>query len=125
MSDTTFGLFPLHGFNDWEDVQRQFAPDHRNASPVPECPEHLIYAVYETPGYEGHAIVIFWAKDKYWYVEGSHCSCYGLEGQWQPEPYDTAELLKACLNRNYGSAWTEHKAEIIQAIDINEQRVKQ
>lgn len=124
MSDTTFGLFPLHGFDDWEDVQKRFAPEDRKASPVPACPEHLIFGAYETPSYDGYAIVIFWAKDKYWLVEGSHCSCHGLEGQWQPEPYETAELLKACLTRSCNSAWSAHREAIFQAIDLHEQRIK-
>jgi hypothetical protein len=29
--------------------------------------------------------VIFEKDGKLWEVNGSHCSCYGLEGQWQPE----------------------------------------
>ncbi len=45
-------------------------------------PEEVIYANYDNEGYEGRAFVAFRNGDKYFTVNASHCSCYGLEGQW-------------------------------------------
>jgi hypothetical protein len=45
----------------------------------------IIFADYDTPPYEGSAHVIFRKGGKLYEVNGSHCSCYGLEGQWVPE----------------------------------------
>lgn len=43
----------------------------------------LVY--YHVGGYEMDAFCLY-AKDcKFYTVHGSHCSCYGLEGQWEPE----------------------------------------
>jgi len=45
----------------------------------------LRFAAYSTPAYEGYALVVFERDGLLWEVNGSHCSCMGLEGQWQPE----------------------------------------
>jgi len=53
----------------------------------------FIYASYDVEGYEGYAHVIYRLNGKLYEVNGSHCSCYGLEGQWSPEENDLAALL--------------------------------
>lgn len=45
----------------------------------------ILYAWYDTGNWEGDAFVIFMENGKLFEVNGSHCSCYGLEGQWSPE----------------------------------------
>ena len=55
----------------------------------------IIYAAYDTPAYEGYAHVIFISNGKVYEVNGSHCSCYGLEEQWGPEE----TLVSALLSR--------------------------
>ena len=45
----------------------------------------LKYAEYGGGGYEGWALVIFERDGKLYEVNGSHCSCMGLESQWEPE----------------------------------------
>jgi hypothetical protein len=47
--------------------------------------DEMLFASYETPRYEGSALVLFERGGKLFEVNGSHCSCYGLEGQWEPE----------------------------------------
>ena len=47
--------------------------------------EEILLADYDTPPYEGYARVLFLRGGKLFEVCGSHCSCYGLEGQWAPE----------------------------------------
>lgn len=44
---------------------------------------HLAWYGYGS--YEGSSLVIFEKDGKLYEVNGSHCSCYGLEGQWEPE----------------------------------------
>lgn len=53
----------------------------------------FIYADYETPDYEGSSFAIFVKNDKLYEVNGSHCSCNGLEEQWQPEETSFAALM--------------------------------
>ena len=45
----------------------------------------ILLAWYGGETYEGQAFVLFRKDGKLWEVNGGHCSCYGLEGQWEPE----------------------------------------
>lgn len=45
----------------------------------------VLLASYGNECYEGDAFVLFRKNGQLYEVNGSHCSCYGLEGQWDPE----------------------------------------
>ena len=69
------------GLDDKKDIVYQFQID---ISKLENC--KIIFAAYKNESYEGSALVLFTAEDgKLYEVNGSHCSCYGLEGQWSPE----------------------------------------
>lgn len=53
--------------------------------------------------YSGSAVVIFRRDDKLFEVHGSHCSCMGLEEQWEPEE-TTIEALRMRSPYNQGEA---------------------
>jgi hypothetical protein len=54
---------------------------------------NFIFALYnEVDGYDGDAKVVFMDGGKLYMVSGSHCSCAGLEGQWEPEEISAAYL---------------------------------
>lgn len=64
---------------------------------APDADIQICYASYETPPYEGYALVVYYRKStkKYYEANGSHCSCYGLEGQWDgDEEIVMEELVK-------------------------------
>lgn len=42
--------------------------------------------------YEMHTLVIFERDGKLWEVNAAHCSCYGLEDQWEPEETSWAAI---------------------------------
>jgi hypothetical protein len=44
----------------------------------------VLLAVYNQEDYEGSAEVIFVNGGQIYMVQGSHCSCCGLEDQWEP-----------------------------------------
>lgn len=46
---------------------------------------NILFAWYGNGSYDGSAFVLFERKGLLYEVHGGHCSCYGLEGQWQPE----------------------------------------
>lgn len=53
----------------------------------------ILIAVYEGQGsYDGSAFVLFKYKGKIYEVNASHCSCMGLEGQWEPEEVSVPAL---------------------------------
>ena len=61
----------------------------------------VIYAGYRYVCYEGIAYVLFERGGQLFSVEGGHCSCYGLEGQWIPAP-DHPDAVRA--RRFYGDS---------------------
>lgn len=58
--------------------------------------------------YCGSSLVIFRKDGKLYEVHGGHCSCYGLEGQWQPEETTAAALGK----RDYFSTGCDGAEEL-------------
>jgi hypothetical protein len=76
---------------------------------------NILFAVYETPGYEGDAIVIGSRDGVLFEVHGSHCSCYGLEDQWDEETTDK-EILTVRLNRALYGLDVQYKDEILETI---------
>lgn len=45
----------------------------------------IIYHAYNTGSYEGCAFTLMKKDGKLYENNGGHCSCYDLEGQWDPE----------------------------------------
>jgi len=64
---------------------------------------NILLASYGTPHREGHAFVLF-EKDGYLYeVNGTHCSCMGLEEQWLPEKTSIEALMYRLNKGNLGA----------------------
>lgn len=68
----------LGEFDNKSDVERYFVCGN-----LDDC--EILFASYELGDYCGDAFVLFIHNNKLYEVNGSHCSCYGLEDQWQPE----------------------------------------
>ena len=83
-------LNPIYdGFSGREDVFYQFAK-------ADDTDIQIVYANYVCECYEGSASLLYYrvSTGKYYEAYGSHCSCYGLEGQWNgDEEIVVAELL--------------------------------
>jgi hypothetical protein len=76
-------------FSCWQDVLERFV-----VSEDPR-PDQVYFACYDEDLYEGYSSVLYRVGDRYYYVSASHCSCYDLEGQWDPEEYSREELVHA------------------------------
>jgi len=63
-----------------EDVFQEFDVSEKEQEGV-----NILLAWYGYGDYDGSAFVLFERDGQLYEVEGSHCSCYGLEGQWGPE----------------------------------------
>jgi hypothetical protein len=93
-----------HGnFENWKDVVSSFSPDDLDR---PE-PSEVYYASYDIDGYEGWAVVLWRDKRKYYFLNGSHCSCYGLEeAGFHPDEFTSKkvfiEFLKKLGPHSYG-----------------------
>lgn len=75
-------------FNGIEDVVSQFSIGEDELKDV-----RIIAATYDNEGYDGSAMIVFRKEGKLYEVHGSHCSCYGLEGQWNPEEISYEALM--------------------------------
>lgn len=87
----------------WGGVQEEFDTN------FPE-PANVLYADYEYQNYEGEANVI-WQEDdgSISYVSGGHCSCYGLEGQWEVETYPEETIRKMIQRaRESDNKWSKY-----------------
>lgn len=47
----------------------------------------ILYAARGYGSYEGSAVVIYREDGQLYQVHAYHCSCYGLEGQWDKEAF--------------------------------------
>lgn len=60
----------------------------------------ILGACYTYEDYSGSAAVFFFDKAtrKFYEVHGSHCSCYGLEGQWEPDEVTLKGIITTATN---------------------------
>ena len=75
-------------FESIEDVSKEFYINQSELDLI-----EIVYAQYDCENYEGYAHLIFIKDGLLFEVNGSHCSCNGLEGQWYPEETTLNALL--------------------------------
>lgn len=82
-----------HDFTDFQDVVGCYRAN------VTEDDIMIIQADYTYEDYSGWSNVYFFDKrdNQFYEVHGSHCSCYGLEDQWEPEVIGDLDFFKAYL----------------------------
>lgn len=86
---------PYNNTEYWEKNKKQMAEAIEYYSKY-----NILFASYGTDNYSGEAFVLFEQDGKLYEVNGSHCSCYGLEGQFEPQ--ETAiEALKLRLDKGH------------------------
>lgn len=98
-------------FENWNDVLGQFEVE---ASEVPNAVP--LFASYDNGGYEGAATVVYIDDGKFWLVTGSHCSCYGLEGMWEPEDMPYEALVHLAQEGDY--SFSAYQKEFIATLDF-------
>jgi hypothetical protein len=111
-----------HGFDDRDDLAAEFEEGTGNRwdksfVPAADFPtdEQIIYACYEHEDYDGRAWVLFHKDGQLFEVDGGHCSCYGLEGQWEPEATSWKALALRFKDRdNYRYPATDELKQLIQ-----------
>ena len=98
----------LELFDSWDKVRSEFQISDNMKEP------RYVFAYYNYEDYNGDALVVYGtSKKKFFVVEGGHCSCYGLEGQWNPTEHTHGELVKMSkigerLTGKYYLEWMEH-----------------
>ena len=84
-----------------EDVFQEFGV------PQDEQDCKILFAYYEHEDYgcDGRAFVLLERNQKLYEVNGGHCSCYGLEGQWDPEETSVDALMYRLREGACGYYW--------------------
>jgi hypothetical protein len=80
----------------------------------------VLLAWYGQEDWEGDAFVLYRQDGKLYEVHGGHCSCYGLEGQWDPEETDVATLRHRMMNGRLGLYYSDAgkvKAALSEILD--------
>lgn len=94
----------LEAFSDEKSVYSNFTSKNSymdDWTPEKELTDYkVLFAWYDTGNYEGDAFVIASKDDVLYEVNGGHCSCYGLEGQWDPEVVVLKELTQRLENKD-------------------------
>lgn len=85
-------------FSSWEDVQREFQ--------IKDSEPEVLFAAYEYANYSGDCLVIYQQDGELYLVDASHCSCYGLEGQWHPEE-TTTDVLRTIVREKEEWGWSD------------------
>ena len=80
----------------------------------------VLLAWYGYGDYCGSSLVIFERDGKLYEVNGSHCSCSGLEEQWKPEETSWAALAKRKFYAKECEGWSKAEEELHRLIDENE-----
>ena len=95
----------LNNWSDIEEMKKDFWPGYSDDEKLTTELDgvNILLASYGTPSYEGYAFVLFERGGKLYEVNGSHCSCYGLEGQWSPEETTKAALMHRLDNGSLGA----------------------
>lgn len=92
--DNKYRKIYFGGFDSRKNLEREF--DVRLGKDT-----KILFAFYDNGGYEGSATVVFSKGEKLYHVYGSHCSCYGLEGQWQPEETTVKHIKHLFITGDY------------------------
>lgn len=87
----------------WENCTAEDVFDQFTASEEERKGVKILLAWYNYECYDGNAFVLFEKDGKLYEVVGGHCSCYGLEGQWEPVETTAKALRMRCETVEYGS----------------------
>lgn len=83
--------------------------------------KNILFASYGHANYEGRAWVLFEQNGELFEINASHCSCYGLEGQWSPEKVVLQELYNRVEKGTFGhDTWSgnQFKTELKQFLGL-------
>lgn len=78
---------------------------------------NVLLAWYGYGSYCGDAFVLFEKTGKLYEVDGSHCSCFGLEGQWSPEETSWEALAKRNFYGSGSDGYEQFQVELKKLIE--------
>lgn len=113
------GNMYLEQWSDWSDVQNDFQIS------VPE-PETVFLAYYNNQDYSGTAYLLYYDMGYYYWAQGSHCSCMGLEDQFDPTIYTNKNsFMEAIEKYNFYEVERRDVVEVLNDIQSHNVRLVQ
>lgn len=111
----------LEDFKDNEDVACQFGSDKEDTIDILRTlnSSTVHIAWYGGGAYDGQSFVVYEKDGVLYEVNGSHCSCYGLEGQWKPEETHWKAIRMRRLDENYYDPDKDATKILIEICDRN------
>jgi len=103
----------------WQNKKVQMAKALKDWEPI-----NILFASYSYQDYSGDAFVLFERDGNLYEVNGGHCSCYGLEGQFSPEETDVDVLKHRLVEGRLGCndyCGNEFSSELKKFLGIDEQ----
>lgn len=103
----------LTNFSNKEDVIQAYE------APEDALDNAVVYlAWYGYGSYSGSSLVVFEKNGKLYEVNGDHCSCFGLEGQWHPEEtsWTALKMRKFFSDDCDGYGYAKEKFDAIVAV---------
>jgi hypothetical protein len=99
----------FEGFENKEDVCSQFN--------IGDFDGVIVLAIYDQGSYDGTAEVIYVHGGKFYMASGSHCSCYGLEDQWNPVEMPVEGIEKIIAGGGLLSGYKDWLLKVIAAYE--------
>jgi hypothetical protein len=102
----------LQNFEDNDDIINSYA------APADALAEATVFLAWYGYGcYCGSSLVVYEKDGKLYEVNGNHCSCSGLEDQWQPEETSWDALAERTCGSDCegGANATEELQKIVKA----------
>lgn len=98
----------LHNWKRENDVYEDFSDNGYDEAEVTKFRIALgditiLFASYGTDNYSGDAFVLIERNGKLYEINGYHCSCYGLEGQWEEEEVVLEEIANRLITGEMGT----------------------
>lgn len=80
---------------------------------------NILLAIYNYENYSAEAFVLFEKNNILYEVNANHCSCCGLEGQWEPEQTTVEALLHRMNKGGLGyMGWYEKPVFVDELYDV-------
>lgn len=117
----------LDGFGNKKDVFQEFSHQYEGIDEglmdwYKNC--KVLFAWYMHECYDGSAFVLVERDGMLYEVNGGHCSCYGLEDQWDPEKTSVEALKHRMKNGNLGYYFSGEYAKKLDGV-LNRWKRKQ
>lgn len=89
--------------HDWSETKKEgLYRDFENVSQEVKSNANILFATYNYKDYSGYAFVLLEKYGKLYEVNGSHCYCYGLEGQWELEETSLEAIRDRLVKGRFG-----------------------